>query len=94
MLKAGKHKYTERERLMFHMIADAAPGRVTTRQLTKSDKHSHSFFRLQSVMVGLVGLKRKLDANKEDWVLCRTDRAGPNPIEWWVERRYPYGEDL
>jgi hypothetical protein len=73
--------YSERERLLFKAIARK---RVTTIDLVEL---SNSFHARQSIVAGLKGLAKKMEVNGEAYRLCRTERQGPHPTEWWLEAR-------
>ena len=82
--EGDKIGYSERERRLFRVIAGRV--RITTSDLVGKGL-SESFHARQSIVASLVGLARKMDANRETHKLCRSERRGPHPSEWWLEAR-------
>ena len=82
--EGDKIGYSERERRLFRVIAGRV--RITTSDLGGKGL-SESFHARQSIVASLVGLARKMEANRETLRLCRSERRGPHPSEWWLEAR-------
>lgn len=81
------HYYSDNEHVLFGFLS--RKNHVTTIDLTKqfySAKKQRPPFHARQVVLGMIkGLKRKVALNREDFYIARTERAGPNSVEYWLE---------
>ena len=80
--------YTLKERNLFRLLPQDGK-RISTTQLARRYYHSSQMPMNANVLVvnGVRALKEKVDKNREPFRVRKTARAGPHPIEYWVEKR-------
>ena len=78
--------YSKRETELFRCLSTK---RQTTTDLTDKlyGENEQPQYARQSVLMALVSLRRKIDKNREPFILKRTKRVGPYPSEFWLDER-------
>ena len=85
--ESGVVGYSERERRLFEALPKDG-GRVNTLDLAKSLFGDEEVLNArQLVMVAMRALQTKARINQERFDIRNSERAGPHPIEFWVEPR-------
>ena len=82
-------RYSEGELILFAFLPQSG-ARINSKELLTLRKKAnrwHPNNPLQVINVTMRSLKDKIESNGEKFELCRTDRRGPRPIEFWLERR-------
>jgi hypothetical protein len=79
-------RYSPAEKEIFAMIP-RAPRRVSSRDIVERRYGAEAPYHAVSVVGGtLRSLARKAVHNDEPFRVQRSQRAGPHPIEFWLER--------
>jgi hypothetical protein len=78
--------YSKRETEVFRHLSKK---RLTTTEITNKlyAKKEQPLYARQSVLMALVSLRKKIDKNREPFVLKKTKRSGPYPLQFWLEDR-------
>jgi hypothetical protein len=87
-LNSGETPYSARERSVFKLLPKDGK-RITTNQLVKLYyKNDSRQLNANANIVGVIrSLIRKVDVNKEPFRIQKSARAGPHPLEYWLEKR-------
>lgn len=89
-LKASGVRYSKKEQTLFKLLPQDGK-RITSVKLLKglARKANGSLpFHARTSLVGAMrSLIEKVDRNREPFRVKKSDRAGPNPIEFWLEGR-------
>ena len=89
-LKDDGIRYSKKERKLFSLLPQDG-SRVDTHKLLKGLARKANGivpFHARTSLVGAMrSLIEKVDLNKEKFKVCKSERSGPNPSEFWVERR-------
>ena len=83
----GKVKYSRGEQACFKALG--AKPRSSTDVVNAVYKTSKEVpYNGRKIVIGmLASLRRKMLANKEPFKLMNTERQGPHPIEFWLEKK-------
>lgn len=81
------NNYAPQERKIFEILTRG--GRMSTSDVTNKvyGRKGRPFYDRQAVLGALKSLAAKADINGESFKICRSERCGPAPIEFWIERR-------
>lgn len=82
-----KIKYSRTEAAILEVLRRSPKGkRITTNALAAVYRDRRAPIRPnQTVISTMTGLIEKVRRNGEGFVICRSERAGPVPIEFWRE---------
>lgn len=88
-LKAdGPVRYSKKEQALFRLLPKTGD-RVSSRRLLKGlarKANGDMPFHARTSLVGAMrSLSDKVTANREPFRVMRSERAGPHPIEFWIE---------
>jgi hypothetical protein len=78
--------YSKRETEVFRLLSKK---RQTTTDITNKlyGEKEQPLYARQSVLMALVSLQKKINKNREPFVLKKTKRSGPYPLQFWLEDR-------
>jgi hypothetical protein len=81
-----RHKYSPTEQRLRALLR---PEPKTTEEISRLLYRNREapYHARKSALVALTSLADKLDLNRDPLRLARTERAGPYPISFWLERR-------
>jgi hypothetical protein len=80
--------YSESERALFALLGAGAARALDTKQLAdKRYEGEEPFHSLSIVRSTISSLARKIEANKEPFTLEKSERNGPHPVSYWLERK-------
>ena len=87
-LNNGGTPYSKRERSVFKLLPKDGK-RISTKQLAAKfyghdDLHQNANVVIIGVMRSLIW---KMEKNKEPLRIMKSARAGPHPLEFWLEKR-------
>lgn len=85
----GRHlRYSPRERRFFALLPKDGKAINTKKLIERYYKDDELPGHPHANIIDMAGsLIEKIEKNKEPFRVKRTDRRGPHPIEFWVERR-------
>lgn len=79
--------YSPAERALFDLLP-MKPKKVSSADLVKLRYGTTPPFHGQSIIGSTArSLAKKVDANKEPFRVAKSERAGPKPTEYWLEKR-------
>ncbi len=88
-----KVSYSEAERRMFDLLPVGIKNAVTVQDLLDSKQESangaEAPFRshaMAGIRATIGNLSRKIEANEEPFRVMKSARAGPHPINFWIEK--------
>jgi hypothetical protein len=79
-----KHRYTDREQLLFSMLLKSK--RISTNDIIQKLFRDELTGR-QNAIATMNHFSRKLMENDEKFIIEKSKRRGPRPIEFWLERK-------
>jgi hypothetical protein len=80
--------YSETEKRLFRILRSLKGERINTEKLTVRFYGKDIPFNGRTIISGCVNaLMRKVEWNKEPFRICRSERAGPNSTDVWLEPR-------
>ena len=80
-------KYSEREKSVFQLIADASPDRVSTKEIGEKLFEGKVFHVKSSVVAALSSLRKKVEYNEEPFTIEVSGPSGPRSMEVWLQPR-------
>lgn len=85
---ANKVRYSDREQ-SFLALLPADGKRINSEELLARyyGNKSKPFYARQIIIATMRGLMKKTMRNKEDFIIRKSKRAGPRPMEFWKEKR-------
>lgn len=88
MASSGSTKYSAMEQGLLALLQNSPDAGLSTLELVKAyyKKRAPRNAR-QSVTVTMSSLIDKVRRNKEQFIIKRTRRAGPSPVQFWLERK-------
>lgn len=83
----SKVNYSPFERKVFALLAKKPKSTVDiTDAIWGSDRRKRPTYARQSVLGALTSLSDKVKANREPFKVKKSERVGPHPIKFWVEK--------
>jgi hypothetical protein len=83
-----KIKYSPREKKVFDAIKSNGSGKISTREIAEKTFQDQDIFHMKATVISaLASLRRKVEFNREPFVLKVSGHAGPNPMWVWLEER-------
>lgn len=83
--------YSDGERKLFALLSRKNGDKISTTDLVKlryrGRKGGPPQFAREAVVDALKNLGKKLDRNREPVKLLNTPRAGPTPMQFWLEKK-------
>lgn len=89
-LKADGVRYSKKEQTLFKLLPQDGKKVSSLRLLKGLARKANGAlpFHARTSLVGAMrSLIEKSDRNREPFRVKKSDRAGPNPIEFWLEQR-------
>lgn len=84
----GKLKYSAMEQSLLALLQHVPNTRLDTNDLASSHYgRRRPRNARQSVIVTMRSLTDKVKRNKEPFIVKRSKRTGPHPIQFWIEKR-------
>ena len=83
-----KVNYTEAEKSLIDYLKKKRGKPVSTLDLIEfhyPDEATRPFYARESLVTTLSTIIRKVKAKREDFKICKSERRGPHPAEYWVE---------
>lgn len=83
----AKAPYSKREHVLFLIVSD---GKIDTRGISEQFYGSESKIPLngRKIVIGALStLRKKIDINREPFRLASSERSGPIPMRFWIEKR-------
>ena len=81
-------KYSKREKLVFDAIKMSDSKKISTKEIAEKSFQDKEIFHVKATVISaLASLRKKVEFNKEPFVLKVSGHAGPNPMWVWLEER-------
>ena len=81
-------KYSKREKLVFDAIKMSDSKKISTQEIAEKSFQDKEIFHVKATVISaLASLRKKVEFNKEPFVLKVSGHAGPNPMWVWLEER-------
>lgn len=83
-----KIKYSKREKLVFDAIKMSDSEKISTKEIAEKSFQDKDIFHVKATVISaLSSLRKKVEFNKEPFILKVSGHAGPNPMWVWLEER-------
>lgn len=83
-----KIKYSTREKLVFDAIKSNDSDKISTKEIAEKTFNGDEIFHVKATVISaLASLRKKVEFNKEPFVLKVSGHSGPNPMLVWLEKR-------
>ena len=80
-------KYSPQEKKIFAALRTKPQNTLVLKDRLYTSKAAAPFNSRQTVIAAIRSLSKKLDANKEPYVIKQTKHAGPHPMSFWIEQK-------
>jgi hypothetical protein len=74
--------------LVFDAIISSGAEKISTKEIAEKSFNDDEIFHVKATVISaLSSLRRKVEFNREPFVLKVSGHAGPNPMWVWIEER-------
>jgi hypothetical protein len=85
-MNLSEEKYSPFERKVFALLAKKPKSTTAITDAVWGAERRRPRYARQSVLGALTSLSEKVKANREPFAVKKSERTGPHPIMFWVEK--------
>lgn len=87
LTSSGEVGYSEAEKQLFDMLSTKERRSTTELVALKYEGQRPPYYAASIVRSLMRGLAAKVERNAEAFVISKSERRGPYPVEFWIESR-------